>query len=453
MLPLLYQVAPGIFGRFRYPEKFYFLVHVAATVLAAQGVDNLLKGDAAGRRGAVVTGTVLLLVAVALCAIQTFWPDGFLRLVKALKGESWPLWVYAGHAIDLGSRARRAVWILGAFLALLELRRRSLLGTNVIAWAMLGLVATDLAAIHRHLNLTIPWSELQDTSPLVDVRELQETHQRLFHYQSLGEGKGIEQWDNPVREADNFREVALRSWPTLFLDVGMVYGISTAVGFDGIVPRAIQTLRRVLSIIPPDRATNLLGLCSVRYLIGPTPLTASSLERIPVGNSSPLYVYRVRDAMPLAYVVHRLKVAEADLDAFNALIAPSFQPTETAVVSSSPLDWKDKSIGGLPDSTVAIATFDDMHVAIDVTTREGGFLVLNQSYFPGWEAWIDDVPVPIVRTNVLVRGVPIGMGSHRVDFRYRPESFRWGLRISVLGVVLFIVLVIASSWSARSGRA
>jgi hypothetical protein len=70
------------------------------------------------------------------------------------------------------------------------------------------------------------------------------------------------------------------------------------------------------------------------------------------------------------------------------------------------------------------------------------FVVINESYFPGWEARVDGSSTPIVRTNAIVRGLAVEAGSHVVELVYRPRAFRWGAAISlastcVLGLAAF----------------
>jgi uncharacterized membrane protein YfhO len=63
------------------------------------------------------------------------------------------------------------------------------------------------------------------------------------------------------------------------------------------------------------------------------------------------------------------------------------------------------------------------------------FLVVNSTYFPGWQAEIDGRPAEIVRANALAHGVVVPPGTHRVRLAYRPGSFRLGLAVSLVAAV------------------
>jgi uncharacterized membrane protein YfhO len=76
-------------------------------------------------------------------------------------------------------------------------------------------------------------------------------------------------------------------------------------------------------------------------------------------------------------------------------------------------------------------------VEIEAETAGEVLLVLTDTYYPGWEARVDSVPVEIFRANGLHRAVRVPAGRHSVVFEYRPASLRWGLALSVgSGLVL-----------------
>ncbi|WP_242392759.1 YfhO family protein [Anaeromyxobacter oryzisoli] len=63
-------------------------------------------------------------------------------------------------------------------------------------------------------------------------------------------------------------------------------------------------------------------------------------------------------------------------------------------------------------------------------------LVVADAWWPGWEATVDGVAVPIFRADALVRAVRWPAGRHVLEMRYRPPEVRWGLGVTALGVAL-----------------
>jgi hypothetical protein len=90
--------------------------------------------------------------------------------------------------------------------------------------------------------------------------------------------------------------------------------------------------------------------------------------------------------------------------------------------------------------------------AIAVEARAAGpaLLVVNDAFWPGWEAEIDGAPAPILPADALVRAVPFPAGRHRLVMRYDPPEVRQGLALSGLGLALLVAL---AAWELRAGRA
>jgi len=57
-----------------------------------------------------------------------------------------------------------------------------------------------------------------------------------------------------------------------------------------------------------------------------------------------------------------------------------------------------------------------------VETDRNSVLVLHDIFYPGWEAYVDGQRRPILRANLLFRGVEVSPGRHRIEFKFRPLS-------------------------------
>jgi uncharacterized membrane protein YfhO len=93
-----------------------------------------------------------------------------------------------------------------------------------------------------------------------------------------------------------------------------------------------------------------------------------------------------------------------------------------------------------------ITTDEPDRVQIDVTDCGGGWLVLADTYFPGWRAEVDGVERSIVRANVAFRAVPLAPTDRLVTFEYRPTSVRVGGAISLMALASLIAL----AWPRRA---
>jgi len=86
-------------------------------------------------------------------------------------------------------------------------------------------------------------------------------------------------------------------------------------------------------------------------------------------------------------------------------------------------------------------------LSVEVETETPGFLVLLDTYYPGWKARVDGEEEKIYRADYAFRAVPIKAGKHAVEFAYEPTHWKMGFLISAvsllvnLGGLVFSVLM------------
>src|SRR5262249_665912 len=79
-------------------------------------------------------------------------------------------------------------------------------------------------------------------------------------------------------------------------------------------------------------------------------------------------------------------------------------------------------------------------VVVEADLDAPGYLVLADTFDPGWSATDNGQPVPIRPAYVAFRAVYLAGGHHVVVFAYRPAGFALGLVLSIGGIVLALVL-------------
>ncbi|WP_324617366.1 YfhO family protein [Microvirga alba] len=177
---------------------------------------------------------------------------------------------------------------------------------------------------------------------------------------------------------------------------------------------------------------NLLGL---EYLVLDRPI-----ERLPrhfprltgaevVYGTGKMWIYRMNSSSPRVYVAHQVSAVDSEA-ALDQEELPEFNRRTEALIddSSMPLlkaRYGSTSAGATPDSAKSVARivkYKRNSVSIDVENSEAGVLVLHDIFYPGWEVSVDGQRQPILRANLLFRGVEVPEGKHRVEFEFRPIS-------------------------------
>jgi len=142
-------------------------------------------------------------------------------------------------------------------------------------------------------------------------------------------------------------------------------------------------------------------------------------------------VWRNRDVLPRAFIAHTAQVLD-DAAAFARLRDPEFDPAREVVLSEG-VELRDAKPSR---DSVEIANYKPERVEIKATTDQPGYLVLADSWYPGWNAFVNGQPAPIQRANVIFRAVRIEPGTHDIVFEYRPLSFALGASISAASLLI-----------------
>jgi hypothetical protein len=109
-----------------------------------------------------------------------------------------------------------------------------------------------------------------------------------------------------------------------------------------------------------------------------------------------------------------------------------------------------------PLSPAVPATFrasTDTRVDLAVQGRAPGWLVLADTFHPGWKATVDGHPVTIHAANGAFRAIPVPTGRHRIVFAYAPGAVvaaAWVSSLAVLGALVVLVAGALARWRRRS---
>jgi len=85
-----------------------------------------------------------------------------------------------------------------------------------------------------------------------------------------------------------------------------------------------------------------------------------------------------------------------------------------------------------------ITKYSGNRVEIEADMPTAGFLVLSDTFYPGWRAYVDGRETPVYCANYFLRGIALDKGQHRVEFRFQPASLRRGAAISGATLVLLL---------------
>ena len=142
------------------------------------------------------------------------------------------------------------------------------------------------------------------------------------------------------------------------------------------------------------------------------------------------------DALPRAFLVgNSAQVPEADqLDIYYHA---RFDPLQQVLLTETVEMKKVEHFSG----QIEKIEYSPNRVSIKTRQNGEGFLVLLDTYFPGWKVEVDEKPEHIYRANYFYRGVKLAPGNHSIKFSYEPVGLTTGAAISGVTLVLLLLFI------------
>jgi hypothetical protein len=192
----------------------------------------------------------------------------------------------------------------------------------------------------------------------------------------------------------------------------------------------------------------------VTHVLSPFPQLEAAL--VPVSHDGNAYVYRVEGAARVRFVRAARSVA-TDHEAMARLVAADFDPNREILLHDAP-DSIHPAVGDRDGSSnngasrAVITREDARQLVIEADAPEDGFLLLADTFYPGWTAHVDGNPTSIYRANISVRGIRLPKGRHEVRFTYDAPGFARGLWITVAALSTLLLWAGAAVYADRRVR-
>ena len=398
---LFFDFAPG-FDRFRIPGRFASFVSFALALLAAHGLSEVSQFKE--RLPVGFTRSGLFYVSLSLVAVIA------------------ALWIFTGTPLATGNLANHEInaaaaaacrvsffWALAALAAawlIFRFRRRTG-GFSFAGAAACLLVFAELYWFGApFMTGTLSPDQLYQDSPL--VRFLQEEGKKeLFRVNSRSlEDPGI---------------------MLLGRNQGSLHRIFLIEGYN-----PLQLERRLLEV-EKDRRFDLLN---VKYKIQ-VDYQKRSMSLAPH-----------ESYLPRAFFVDRWRVIGDGPEIIRTLNSPDFDYRHEVILEQDPgIDTP--PVDTHIEADIEVTKYTQNEIVVRADCRSAGILVLSEWHYPAWKAWLDGMPVPVLRADHALRAVALEAGSHEVRFAYSSATFQAGALASVLTA---LAIIAAAGPAARRGR-
>lgn len=234
--------------------------------------------------------------------------------------------------------------------------------------------------------------------------------------------------------------------------VGLVYGLFEAHGYDGLTPRRLE---EVAGSVGSGRAL-LSGLLENPVALhGSEPLFRHAL--LPPGTATPRpeltvaydgpdgRVFRNEAALPRAFLVGHGRCVD-DREARRLILGSCGRFPPRGLARGLRRSGPAVEPPG-PGASARMTGHGPHAVQVRAVTDRPAYLVLTDTWYPGWAMRVAGREVKLWRATHAFRAVSVPPGEHLVEFRYEPAWLTIGLAILGLLGPAAAMAVILVWWS------
>jgi hypothetical protein len=153
-------------------------------------------------------------------------------------------------------------------------------------------------------------------------------------------------------------------------------------------------------------------------------------------------------AFPRFFLAHEVRTVPSIEELRNLVQRHEIDLLYTAI-TDPPIDLPPKLFAPLDQDQVTTLKYEPNFIELSTQASRQSLLVLSETYYPGWKAWLDDQPTRIYPTDVALRGVIVPAGEHRVRMEFRPVILPISLGISLATAILLAISAFLYRRNAR----
>ncbi|MEI6647315.1 MAG: YfhO family protein [bacterium] len=167
--------------------------------------------------------------------------------------------------------------------------------------------------------------------------------------------------------------------------------------------------------------------------------------------SSVSHLYQLTNSLPRARFAQQVLRIDTVADIKKKTLDGTLNPRLTTLIHSEQdfktvqktlRSWAETPpVSSITNASVTITIDRPNQVALETHSQQGGLLVLADTYYPGWKATINGMETPILRVNLMHRGVLVPPGKQTITFRYQSWTVRWGIILSLTGFLVLVALI------------
>lgn len=392
------------------PGRFMFIVGFCAALLSGFGIENLLsnKKTKLTQFFPVISLSFLIFLFVLIGRLLSlFSPNSLYDFIKSSYGS-------LGYVVNLDNKQQFLLQLQNSlfnqtnfslFLILLTLLFVILLSVNkrnyLIKVIILVVLVVDIFSFGQKINKDVSFNNLVNDSNFL-TKEVLNKDFRIYSFSDV--------------------------WSDFMPNQLMPLNIMDGNGFASLPLSRFIIWQEIAQKKYREKDQELFKTGSVNYVYDPSKS----------GNS----LLTVEESLPRIYFTNNWENVNSSNVAIDTLSNENYKASTTVVETSI----KDNN----PESKILMAgkisEYRSGYVKGVVDSTSSGLVVLTDTFFPGWEVFVNGEKSKIYPVNYLFRGVFVNQGFSIIEYKYSPVFFKESITISFLTTIFIFSYGIILLW-------
>lgn len=225
----------------------------------------------------------------------------------------------------------------------------------------------------------------------------------------------------PIEDLSSLRYVLLP-------DLNLLDDLSVANNFDPLLPARYVRWMDHLAGQTGEKLEAWLRIMNVRYRIARDNENILGVKYQPVAGA--MRVYWTPCIEPAQNSEQALSLVDAHLE--------SISNQQSVVIEGSVGAMESCSRSG-KTAQLVYQDVSPTRLDIAIASPSDGWVILADTWYPGWRAKLDGNNVEIAHANFLFRGIRVPAGNHDIKMQFLPASFSFGAGITIAGMVIMLL--------------
>jgi uncharacterized membrane protein YfhO len=423
----LYNFLPG-FSLSRYPIKFFFIAAFSLAVLAGMGMDYYAR-HARTDAGFGKFLKWILAIAFAASFLYLVFNLNFYGVCDFLRGSILNITGNLGSKKDsVGQLVLAGAYNIkrgiGLFMFLsvvmfLGIKRR--VSVKAVLALILLIAAVDIFTANKNVYQNMNTAEFLKPGDSIGFLQRDKNLFRIF------DSPATLRRNMFVPERDYFEGMSgLKE--RVVSNRGVSFGIYDAYGYGSLYNKRHEEVMDIIIRSKMPDETNLLNLLNVKYVISPKDFKINGYRVARKADKA--NIYENENYLARAFLADKAVIIKDEKEILEKLKSKDFEP-EKEVILEEDFSYTSDERRTTNDKKAVVSKYAASEIIIEAETSAPRFLVLSDTYYPGWKAYVNGKIDKIYRADYILRAVYLTPGRHIVKFTYDPFSFRIGAMITL----------------------